>query len=241
MKAKIAIAIDKALLSLLDSIVDGSKIQSRSQAIELFLKEGLKSRQIDTAVIVIHKKENIAIFQKIENKPLLEHNLDFLKANGISKIYVIGNGLNLNDYNVIYIEEKYQHGTAAALKLIKNELKTDFILLNGDALNTFDLRAMINMHKKNDNLVTMGLIYSKVPERYGSVLLDGNDIIGFQEKKPRPLSNIIYSGIAIFKSVVFDYFEKSTNSLEKDLFPKLAKPKLMQGYFNYGEYIHLGE
>ncbi len=218
-----------------------TRIQSRSQAIELFLKEGLKSRQIDTAVIVIHKKENIAIFQKIENKPLIEHNLDFLRANGISKIYVIGTGLNLNDYNIIYIEEKHQHGTAAALRLIKKELTSDFIFINGDSLNVFNLKDMVSQHLKNNNIVTMGLIYSKTPDKYGSVLLEGNSIIDFNEKSPKPLSNIINSGIIIFKRGVFDYFEKNTNSLEKDLFPKLARLKLMQGYFNYGEYMHLGE
>ena len=43
-KAKIAISLDNALLRLVDSKVDGSIMRSRSQAIEYFLKKGLKEQ-----------------------------------------------------------------------------------------------------------------------------------------------------------------------------------------------------
>ncbi len=238
-KAKIAIAIDRPLLNLIDSLVDGANIQSRSQAIELVLKEGLKSKPIDTAVIVVHEKENYTISQKVGNKTLLEHHLAQLKTCGITNIFLVGRGLHTDNYEIQYVDEHIQTGTADALRLVKIALKNDFVLINGDSLNIFDLKSMIAFHQKSDSLATIGLIHSKSPEKYGSIFLDGSKIIEFREKDPDPISTVIYAGVAVLKSNIFNYFDKNTHSLEKDLFPKLAKKKLLQGYFTYGEYLHL--
>ena len=37
---------------------------------------------------------------------------------------------------------------------------------------------------------------------------------------------------------IFEMFD-NVNSLEKDLFPKLARMKQLIGFFTYGEYLHL--
>ena len=42
----------------------------------------------------------------------------------------------------------------------------------------------------------------------------------------------------MFKPEVFELFD-NVNSLEKDLFPKLARLKQLIGFFTYGEYEHL--
>ena len=50
--------------------------------------------------------------------------------------------------------------------------------------------------------------------------------------------NIVNAGIYIFKPEVFELFEDSV-SLEKDLFPRLAKLNQLVGFFTYGEYLDL--
>ena len=51
------------------------------------------------------------------------------------------------------------------------------------------------------------------------------------------LPNLVNAGIYIFKPEAFELFEYAV-SLEKDVFPKLAKIKQLAGYFTYGEYMH---
>ena len=61
-KPKIAISLDQSLLDQVDSKVDGSIIRSRSQAIEYFLRKGLKESSIDIAVLMIkgeHQKNSL--------------------------------------------------------------------------------------------------------------------------------------------------------------------------------------
>ena len=94
-------------------------------------------------------------------------------------------------------------------------------------------------HLEGFKLITMGLISSPKPGSYGSVTLDGNNVIEFSEKKKNQ-SNIINAGIYLMKHNIFDFFDKKTKSLELDLFPKLAKINQIRGFFTYGKYTHFG-
>ena len=70
------------------------------------------------------------------------------------------------------------------------------------------------------------------------MILEGMNIIDFKEKQETK-SNIINAGIYILKPKVFEYFNKNTKSIEKDIFQLLAKKKELQGFFTYGRFIHL--
>ncbi|MBI2576659.1 hypothetical protein HYV84_05580, partial [Candidatus Woesearchaeota archaeon] len=50
----------------------------------------------------------------------------------------------------------------------------------------------------------------------------------------------VNAGIYIFKPEVFELFSGAA-SLEKDLFPKLAKMKQLVGFFTRGAYLHVGK
>ncbi len=52
-------------------------------------------------------------------------------------------------------------------------------------------------------------------------------------------SNVVNAGIYIFKPEVFELFS-GVSSLEKGLFPKLARIKQLVGFFTHGEYVHFG-
>ena len=71
-KPKIAISLDKSLLNLVDSKVDGSVIRSRSQAMEFFLKKGLQEQSINTAVLLIKGEHQKNLLKKLKGKSLLK-------------------------------------------------------------------------------------------------------------------------------------------------------------------------
>ncbi|MFX0211057.1 MAG: hypothetical protein ACFFDT_34075, partial [Candidatus Hodarchaeota archaeon] len=43
--------------------------------------------------------------------------------------------------------------------------------------------------------------------------------------------NFINAGIYVFEPEIFTFIEKQVSSLEKDVFPTLAKEELLYGYF----------
>ncbi|MEA3378419.1 MAG: sugar phosphate nucleotidyltransferase [Nanoarchaeota archaeon] len=242
-KEKIAISIDPGLLDEIDATVDGTNLRSRSQAIEVLLKQSIKNKPISAAVMLMHEQKNL--FKNVEGKPLIKHHLNFLKKNRIKDLFIISKidvamkNIKEQNMNINFIDEKEQRGTAAALKLVENKINNDFVVLNGDTINDFEIKKMMQMHKSGKAMCTMGLISSNKPSKFGSVVMDGSLIVNFKEKKETE-SNIINAGIYIFKPNVFLLLDEKTKSLEKDLFPKLAKINLLHGYFTLGKYLHLG-
>jgi len=246
-KPKIAISLDKPLLDLIDSKVDGSILRSRSQAMEYFLRKGLQGQSIDTAVILLKGEHQSIALKSIKGRSLIKNQLDFFYQNNINKVLIVTQhtknvNLFLNEVNDsrlnIEVIEKNAKGNADALESIKDKIKTNFVVMSGDTYNHFDLIKMMKKHFDMDKLATMGLMTRSEIKGYGTAILDGDFIADFQEKPRQSSTNIVNAGVYIFKKEIFELFE-NVSSLEKDLFPKLARMKQLIGFFTYGEYMHL--
>ena len=246
-KSKIAISLDQNLLSLVDSKVDGNVIRSRSQAVEFFLRKGLQGQSINTAILLIKGEHQDKMLKKLKGKTLLKSQLDFFSKHEITNLFIItqhSKSINLllneisdSKINVEIIETNAK-GNAQALLAVKDKVKNNFIAMSGDIYNNFDLLKMIKKHIDADKLSTMGLMTREKIAGYGTAILDGDFIVDFQEKPRQSSTNIVNAGIYIFKPEVFELFE-NVHSLEKDLFPKLARMKQLAGFFTYGEYEHV--
>jgi len=247
-KPKVAISLDKSLLDLVDSKVDGSIIRSRSQAIEFFLRKGLQDQSINTAVLLIKGEHQRNLLKKIKGESLIKNQIDFFSKNGINNVLIVTQhtkniNLLLNEISDskinVEIIEKEARGNAQVLLAIKSKMDHSFIVMSGDIYNNFDLLKMIKKHLELDKMATMGLMTREKIHGYGTAILDGDLIVDFQEKPKQSSTNIVNAGIYIFKPEVFEMFD-NVNSLEKDLFSKLARVKQLIGFFTYGEYEHLG-
>ncbi|MBL7147222.1 MAG: nucleotidyltransferase family protein [Nanoarchaeota archaeon] len=245
-KKKIAISIDEPLLDIIKSYIDNTRIRSTSQAIESLIKEAIKQKPITTAIILISEKDQHYLLEKINNTQLIDHHINFLTKFGINQVYLVTKEneelknkiLELNKRINIDIVNEEGKGTAHALSLIKNLVKNDFLVINGDTLNDFNLKKMINDHIENKKIATIGLISSTSPNKRGAAILEGTTIIDFKEKQETK-SNVINAGIYILKPKIFEYFDEKTKSIEYNIFPILAKNKELQGFFTYGKFIHL--
>ena len=247
-KPKIAISLDKSLLDLVDSKVDGSVIRSRSQAVEFFLKKGLQEQSINTVVLLIRGEHQRILLKKIKGKTLIKNQLEFFTKYGITNLYIVTqhtktinlllNEISESNLNVEIIETDAR-GNAQALLAVKDKIKNSFIAMSGDTYNDFDLMKMTKKHLEMDKIATMGLMTREKIIGYGTAILDGDFIVDFQEKPKQSSTHIVNAGIYIFKPEVFELFE-NVSSLEKDLFSKLARLKQLVGFFTYGEYEHLG-
>jgi len=248
-KEKIAISIDKSLLDEIDSFIDGSNISSRSQAIEVLVRKALKQSPLTTAVILIHQKELKYLVKEFNGLTLMQHHISFLLRNGIKRLFLVTKDGQFiedikkeigKDIKIEVLNEKKQEGTASALKLLKGKIENDFIVINGDTFNDFDLRRMIQKHKQSGKVATIGLITSKKASKYGGILISGDEIIGIKDKDDSKDIFIINAGIYVFKPTIFKYISRE-KSLERDVFPKLVKEKQINGYFTHGFYIHAPE
>lgn len=250
-KEKIAISVDKPLLTLIDALVDGTTIRSRSQAMESLLRKGLSQEYVHDAVILVKKEHQHLLLEKINGKELIAAHLALLESANIKQCYLVTPQTETtkkieeiipkkSKVAFTIIDEKEQKGNIHALNLVQEKLSPNFVVILGDTFNHFDLKKMILFHLNKNKIATVGLMSHNQPSLYSSVELEGDRIVAFRNKK-RSDSFVIDAGVYVFNIMLFQYFDTTTKFLEKDVLPKLCAVEQMNGYFTYGQYRHFGE
>ena len=203
---------------------------------------------LSTAVILLKGEHQSNAFFLVKGKPLLEIQIEFFRKNGITSVIIITQHTRLSaqlldlasrQQVAVEIVETDAKGNANALLAAKDKLKSSFVVMSGDTYNSFDLGKMGKKHSSLNVLGTMGLMTREKTSAYGTAILDGDYVIDFHEKPKHSSTHIVNAGIYLFKPEVFELF-KEVDSLERDLFPKLARMKQLAGFFTYGEYEHVG-
>jgi UDP-N-acetylglucosamine diphosphorylase / glucose-1-phosphate thymidylyltransferase / UDP-N-acetylgalactosamine diphosphorylase / glucosamine-1-phosphate N-acetyltransferase / galactosamine-1-phosphate N-acetyltransferase len=148
----------------------------------------------------------------IAGKPIIQYVIESLVSNGIRDIVLIvgykreqifdyfGDGKQFG-VNIRYITQNKQLGTAQALNQAKGFTEEEFVVLPGDKLITPETLSEVVQNKPTAILVKQ----VEDPSRYGVVRLEKGQVIGITEKPSMPQSNIINTGIYIFKKDIFDY------------------------------------
>src|SRR3989338_1933603 len=119
----------------------------------------------------------------IAGKPFLEHQINFLKDQGVNEIILavhhmsnkiksyFGSGLRWN-VDITYSEEDIPLGTAGAIKNAQKYINDTFIVLNGDSFSNINIKEMIEFHKIKKGIGSISLISNQNPDQYGSVVLN---------------------------------------------------------------------
>jgi D-glycero-D-manno-heptose 1,7-bisphosphate phosphatase len=173
-------------------------------------------------------------------KPILEHQIEVLKNNGLTDItIVVGHlGQHIKDYfgdggrfgcDITYFTEIKPLGTAGALYKIEN-LTDDFILLNGDTIFDIDFSRMIDFHKEKKAHVSIAVHPNNHP--YDSALIisgNNNQVTGWINKEDERTwyKNQVNAGIHILSA---DFPKSCSMSKEKiDLDRDMLKPMISSG------------
>ena len=236
MKNKIAISLTKEVLGQVDRKIDGTNIRSRSQAIEVLVRKGLASREVDTVVMLLRKTHTGIPARPFRSSTVLEQQADFFRKNKIPNIYIVSQGEILTDKATVIRTRAAKNGDA--LREAKNVVNEDFVAMSGDVYNNFDIGGMIAKHLASGKLATIGLISSPTPGKYGAAVLEGDLVTAFEEKPKKPRSHVVNAGIYIFSPHVFSIMK---GSIERNVLPELARRRQLVGYFTTGEYVHFGE
>ena len=149
---------------------------------------------------------------------------------------------------------EWYKGTADAvyqnLYFIEEQRAKEILILAGDHIYKMHYDEMIAFHQAKEADVTVGV--STVPiedaSRFGIMTLDEDDaVIAFDEKPPRPKSNIVSMGIYMFnREILFSALEDdvrhrdSAHDFGRDVVPRLVKTKRVYGYRFAGYWRDVG-
>ena len=194
----------------------------------------------------------------IVNKPLLQWIFEELTTNDVTEVVLAVNALtqfhikqqkpSKCGLKVKYAIDppKTPLGTAGSIKNTEKLVgyEEPFIVLNGDIFADINYKQLMDIHVKTGALATIALHKVEDPSRYGAVEIDKDKCIkNFIEKpaKEQAPTNLINAGIYILDPKIFKYIPKGKQcSIEREIFPTLAKERRLFGHIIEGLWIDIG-
>ncbi len=111
-------------------------------------------------------------------------------------------------YNLYFIKEEEFLGTGGGLSLLKNHIKTKFILSNCDILVEVDYECLIKTHENNKNIITFVGAMKEVVIPYGVITTNENGQIEKLTEKPG-FSFITNTGVYVLENKVIQDQEEN--------------------------------
>ena len=185
----------------------------------------------------------------IQDRPFLDYLLWFLWLNGIKKVILAAGHKNehfiekyregFKDLDIRFSIEEKPLGTGGAVKKALGLADGENVLvLNGDTFFAVNLRALIDLHKKNATDITMAIKSVKESERYGSIVLDGTGKVISMREKGSHGEALISGGIYLINKKNLN-FDLEAFSFEEYLGVSLNNLKIM-GYRSDSFFIDIG-
>lgn len=163
------------------------------------------------------------------NKPFLHILMDYLHGKGIHH-FVLALGYKSETvtayfeskqlpYSIQFVFEKEALGTGGAIKNALLSIDSeDVLVVNGDTFFALDIQAFVKDAQEIQAPFFMALMENKNAERFGSVRLEGFQVLDFGAPHSAGLIN---AGVYYLrKSKFLDLCESDTFSLETQIFPK---------------------
>ncbi len=196
----------------------------------IILSGGIGSRMGKTT-------ENIPkVMLELAGKPLLQHNIELLRAYGVKEICInlhylpkkIKDFLRNGERFRVKIHYNYEPellGTSGALLAFKEILTNDFFVLYGDVIGKVDIGKWVSFHKEKNSDATLIIHPSSHPEDSDIVQLDKNNRIIKVIKKPGNRRYGILGNAAwyIVSPKIFNYLPIEKSDFIKDVFPKMLE------------------
>ena len=192
----------------------------------------------------------------IADRPLLEHIILNLKRCGVTQfginlyhlpdkvIEYFGDGNHLG-VTIKYLVEERLSGSAGGVKQLEQFFDDTFLLYYGDVLTLSNLQPMIDFHRQNGCIATMGLYQVPDPWNRGIVELNNQqEIVRFVEKPPKEqaFSNLANAGIYILEPEIFKWIPANREyDFGHDVFPNLlAEGIVVTGFVIEDQIIDIG-
>jgi NDP-sugar pyrophosphorylase family protein len=194
------------------------------------------------------------VMAPVNGKPFLEYIIQLLRRNGFKEIVIslgylgdyirtyFGDGTNFG-VKIEYVVEDFPLGTGGALKNAQSYFKEPFLVVNGDTYLEADLNSFVSFCEESRTLALIALAKIKNASESGLVsLLKSGEIKSFKEKPKNGRGGLVNAGYYFFTPKIFKHIlPKRRLSLEKVIFPKLAKARLIYGFPMNASFLDIGK
>jgi glucose-1-phosphate cytidylyltransferase len=122
--------------------------------------------------------------------------------------------------------------TGGRLKRVKQYLGNEaFCMTYGDGVADVDIAKLIAFHKRQGKLATLTAV--QPPGRFGTINMDNQEIVSFEEK-PQGSHSWINGGYFVLDPQVIDYIEGDHTVWEKDTMECLAREGKLAAFLHTG-------
>ena len=189
----------------------------------------------------------------VNNKPIIEINIDRLISFGIKEFYIsvrylkekiieyFGDGSSKN-ISIKYIDEKEPLGTLGASSLIDNIVYDQLLVMNSDILTNIDFEDFFNFYQSKNAVMCTASIPYNVQVPYGIMQLDGADFVTGLVEKP---TYTYYANAGIYfisrdilkmvpKGIAFNATDLMEQLIQKK--QKLVQYPILQYWLDIGKY-----
>lgn len=173
-------------------------------------------------------------------KPILQYQIECLEKQGMKDILlIIGHlGYKIEEYfgdgreygvKISYIKEDVPLGTAGALYYLKETVKEDFLLINGDVIFDVDIKRFAEAHAVNGGLATIFTHPNSHPYDSGVIVADASgNVSRWLTKEDERLwyKNRVNAGLHMFSHRILEQFtEPKKTDLDRDILKPLIPLK----------------
>ena len=122
--------------------------------------------------------------------------------------------------------------TGGRLKKLENHLSSEtFLLTYGDGISDININELIEFHNKHKKMVTISAV--RPPARFGSLSLEGSNVLNFKEKKQLG-DSWINGGFFVINPDFFKFLKDDTTVLEKEPLETVTRLKEIQAFKHEG-------
>lgn len=185
---------------------------------------------------------------EIDGKPFLDILLSKIIRHNFKKIYLLCsykqkkffkkyNNTKIHNTRILCINEGKQKGTGGALFKLKNIIKKNFVLMNGDTFFDIDLNLLkkINLKKKS---IFVALANTKKSKN--NFLMNNLDLHKKRVYIPKIKTNMMNGGTYLINKNILRKIKNKFLSFEKDILHKeIINDKVVGKYFN-NNFIDIG-
>ncbi|KAG8523977.1 Mannose-1-phosphate guanyltransferase beta [Galemys pyrenaicus] len=192
------------------------------------------------------------------NKPILLHQVEALAAAGVDHVIlavsymsqVLEKEMKAQEQRLgIRISMSHEEeplGTAGPLALARDllcETADPFFVLNSDVICDFPFQAMVQFHRHHGQEGSILVTKVEEPSKYGVVVCEADTgrIHRFVEKPQVFVSNKINAGMYILSPAVLRRIQLQPTSIEKEIFPVMAKEGQLYAMELQGFWMDIGQ
>jgi len=166
----------------------------------------------------------------IYDKPLIYYPLQAMAQAGVHDVLIITNPEHAGHFiqllgsgrefglKLAYELQEEAGGLAQAVSLAESFVGQDkMLVLLGDNIFTHDLRASVERFNSEQQGAVIFGVEMEHPEQYGVIEMDGERVLGIEEKPSAPKSHLIQTGIYMYDEHVWDHLKGLTPSARGEL------------------------